>query len=70
MRTLVLLIIISLFLIKVFSLNTKQDYSLSKDEQLVNSLLAKTTKIIQNKYDINPSGVGVSRPCCTIAPTA
>ncbi|WP_148300682.1 hypothetical protein [Candidatus Protochlamydia sp. R18] len=42
--------------------SNKQEYHPSKGEQLVNSLLAKAAKIIKDKYNIKPSGVGVAMP--------
>ena len=42
--------------------NNKQEYHPSKGEQLVNSILAKAAKIIKDKYNIKPSGVGAAMP--------
>lgn len=39
-----------------------QEYHPSKGEQLVNSILAKTAKIIKNKYNLQPSGSGAAMP--------
>ncbi len=44
-------------------MSSKQpNYQLSKGEQLVNSVLAKTAKIIKSKFDIKPSGEGAAMP--------
>lgn len=40
----------------------KPNYQLSKGEQLVNSVLAKTAKIIKIKFDLKPSGEGAAMP--------
>lgn len=40
----------------------QQEYYPSKGEQLINSILAKAAKLIQEKYNIRPSGVGVAMP--------
>ncbi len=46
-----------------FVMNDKwQAYQPSKGEQLVNSILAKTAKIIRDKYNLNPCGVGAAMP--------
>lgn len=42
--------------------DTDERYLPSKGEQMVNSTLAKTAQIIQNKYKIRPSGTGASMP--------
>jgi hypothetical protein len=42
--------------------NRQQEFFPSKGEQLINSTLAKAAKIIQEKYNIRPSGVGVAMP--------
>lgn len=42
--------------------NKKEEYSPSKGEQLVNTTLSTTAKIIKNKYNINPCGAGVAMP--------
>ena len=39
-----------------------QRYQPSKGEQLVNSTLAKTAKIIKEKYPLNPCGSGAAMP--------
>lgn len=43
-------------------LNKQHEYQPSKGEQLVNSILANTAKIIKEKYSIKPCGIGVSMP--------
>ncbi len=40
----------------------QQGYYPSKGEQLINNTLAKAAKLIQEKYNIRPSGVGVAMP--------
>lgn len=41
----------------------KQDrVYMSKGEKLVNSILAKTARIIKDKYNLNPCGTGASMP--------
>lgn len=39
-----------------------QEYHLSRGEQLVNSILAKTAKMIKDKYNLKPCGSGASMP--------
>lgn len=44
-------------------MSSKQpNYQLSKGEQLVNSVLAKTAKIIKSKFGLKPSGEGAAMP--------
>ncbi len=40
----------------------RQGYHPSKGEQLVNSTLGKTAKIIKDKYNLKPCGSGASMP--------
>ena len=40
----------------------QQKYQPSKGEQLVNSILAKTAKIIKDKYNLKPCGEGAAMP--------
>jgi hypothetical protein len=42
--------------------NKHQQYHPSKGEQLVNSILAKTAKIVKDKYNLKPSGAGAAMP--------
>ena len=42
--------------------NKSQEYHPSRAEQLVNSTLARTAKIIQEKYKIKPCGSGAAMP--------
>jgi hypothetical protein len=42
--------------------NQEPKYPLSKGEQLVNSVLAKSARIIKNKYGLNPCGAGAAMP--------
>jgi hypothetical protein len=57
----VLLIILSIFTGFIMS-NKQEDYQPSKAAQLANSTLAKTAKIIKEKYDIKPCGMGAAMP--------
>ena len=62
MRTTFFLLII-LLLFTGFSMKDKQQrYYPSQGEQLVNSILANTAKIIKDKYSLKPSGEGASMP--------
>ena len=56
--SLITLLIFTGFIMK----NKQQELFPSKGEQLVNSTLAKTAKIIKEKYDIKPCGVGAAMP--------
>lgn len=40
----------------------QKEYHPSKGEQLVNNILAMTTKVIKEKYDIKPCGMGAAMP--------
>ena len=40
----------------------KDQYYSSKGEQLVNSILAETAKMIEKKYNIKPCGLGAAMP--------
>lgn len=63
MKSIFLASVITLLIFTGFIMaNSKQEYHLSKGEQLVNSLLAKTARNIKDKYNIKPSGVGVAMP--------
>lgn len=62
MRNTILLSIILFVFTGFIMKNKKQDYSISKGEQLVNSILANTAKIIKDKYNINPSGASAAMP--------
>lgn len=42
--------------------NTQHQHPLSKNEQLVNSTLAQTAKLIKDKYDLRPCGAGAAMP--------
>ncbi|MDP1880486.1 MAG: hypothetical protein Q8K60_06070 [Parachlamydiaceae bacterium] len=42
--------------------SNKQEYHPSKGEQLVNSILGKTAKIIKEKYNLKPFGAGTAMP--------
>jgi hypothetical protein len=59
--TFVLLIILLIF--TGFAMKDKQQrYYPSKGEQLVNDILAKTAKIIKDKYNLKPCGAGAAMP--------
>jgi hypothetical protein len=58
-----LFLLITLLLFAGFIMKDKQqEYHPSKGEQLVNSLLAKTAKIIREKYNLKPCGTGTAMP--------
>jgi hypothetical protein len=59
--TFVILIILLIFTGFVI-IQRAPDYPLSKGEQLVNSTLAKTAKIINDKYNLKPCGAGAAMP--------
>ena len=55
--------LVTLLIFTGFIMKDKQpEYHPSKGEQLVNSTLAKAAKLIQEKYNIRPSGVGAAMP--------
>lgn len=58
------IVLIVIFLaITGFSCSSKsQKFQPSKGEQLVNSILANAAKIIKEKYNIKPSGMGAAMP--------
>lgn len=56
------IVLITLIIFTGFIMANKQQYYPSKGEQLVNSILAKTAKIIEKKYNIKPSGEGAAMP--------
>ena len=56
--SLVTLLIFTSFIMR----DKQQEYYPSKGEQLINSTLAKAAKLIQEKYNIRPSGVSVAMP--------
>ena len=59
----IIYLLIALMIIKVFvSLNQTQKYYPSKGEQLVNATLAKTARIIKEKYNLIPCGEGAAMP--------
>lgn len=56
-------LLLILFLICIFFFVSQQKkYVLSENEQLVNSVLAETAKIIKNKYNLRPCGAGAAMP--------
>src|SRR4051794_40086024 len=58
--TFILLIILLIF--AGFVISNKQQYPLSRGEELVNSTLAKAAKIIKEKYNLKPCGEGAAMP--------
>lgn len=62
MKISVLLVIALLFFTGCTMPTKEQVYHPSRGEQLVNSTLAKTAKIIQDKYNLKPCGVGAAMP--------
>jgi hypothetical protein len=62
MKTALFLLIV-LLVFKGFIMQDKQQgYHPSKGEQLVNSILAKSAKIIKDKYNLQPCGAGAAMP--------
>lgn len=61
MRATIVLIILIIFT-GFIMISNKQEHHPSKREQLVNSILAETAKIIEKKYNIKPCGVGAAMP--------
>lgn len=57
----IFVLLITLFIFTGFIMKNKE-YPLSKGEQLVNSILATTAKIIKDRYDLKPCGEGASMP--------
>lgn len=55
-------ILIALTILTGCMMTNKQQYYPSKGEQLVNSTLAAAAKIIRDKYNLIPCGVGVAMP--------
>jgi hypothetical protein len=56
-------LLVALLIFVGFIMNdTKNEYSLSRGEQLVNSTLAKSARIIKDKYNLRPSGEGAAMP--------
>ncbi|MBS4163760.1 hypothetical protein PRO82_001066 [Candidatus Protochlamydia amoebophila] len=63
MKSIILSSVLTLLVFTGFIMTSnKQEYHPSKGEKLVNSLLAKAAKIIKDKYNIKPSGMGVAMP--------
>lgn len=62
MKTVLFLLVILLFFAGFITKDKQQDSYPSKGEQLVNSLLAKTAKIIKEKYNLKPCGTGTAMP--------
>lgn len=63
MKKIAFALIITLFAYIYFSMpDNKNDYPISKGEQLVNRTLVKGAKIIYEKYDLKPCGEGAAMP--------
>jgi hypothetical protein len=62
MKTTFVLLIILLIFTGYAMKDKQQGYHPSKGEQLVNSILAKTAKIIKDKYNLKPCGAGAAMP--------
>ncbi len=59
----ILSLLLILLIFTAFIMSGKQeDYPLSRGEQLVNSILAKTAKLIKEKYNLRPCGTGAAMP--------
>jgi hypothetical protein len=61
-RTLAVILFFLLIFTGFIMSSKEPKYQLSKGEQLVNSVLAKTAKIIKSKFDLKPSGEGAAMP--------
>lgn len=59
---LIIIIIIIFVYAGLFMITRLNEYPLSKGEQLVNSTIEKSAKIIKNKYNLIPCGSGVGMP--------
>jgi hypothetical protein len=56
-------LLVALLIFVGFIMNdTKNEYHPSRGEQLVNSTLAKSARIIKDKYNLRPSGEGAAMP--------
>ena len=62
MRFAIFLVIILFIFTGFIMFNKHEEYPPSKGEQLVNSTLAKTAKIIKEKYNLKPCGMGAAMP--------
>jgi hypothetical protein len=63
MKFFFLLLISILLIFTGFTISSyRQEYHLSRGEELVNIILARTAKIIKCKYDLQPCGEGASMP--------
>src|ERR1700722_16321921 len=63
MKSIILFLVLALLIfIGFISTSNKQQYHPSKGEQLVNNVLAKTAKIIKDKYNLKPCGEGAAMP--------
>ena len=62
MKTITVILLLLLISTGFIMSNQQPKYQLSKGEQLVNSVLAETAKIIKNKYNLKPCGEGAAMP--------
>ncbi len=62
MKTTICLLITLLIFTGFIMKGKQQEYQPSKGEQLVNSILGKTAKIIKEKYNLKPCGSGAAMP--------
>lgn len=58
----IFVLLITLLIFTGFVMKNNQEYHLSRGEQLVNSILGKTAKIIKDKYNLKPCGEGAAMP--------
>jgi len=62
MRSTITLILLLLIVTGFIMSSKQQEYHPSKGEQLVNSTLTNTAKVIQERYHIKPCGMGAAMP--------
>ena len=63
MKSIVVASVLTLLIFTGFIMTSnKQEYYQSKGEQLVNNILGKTTKTIDEKYNVKSCGVGAAMP--------
>jgi len=62
LKTITVILLLLLISTGFIMSNQQPKYQLSKGEQLVNSVLAETAKIIKNKYNLKPCGEGAAMP--------
>lgn len=63
MKTTITVFVLTLLIFAGFIMkDTQMEYHISQGELLVNEILAKTAKIIKDKYNLKPCGAGASMP--------